>query len=117
MIEADVEGRLVRRVTKLGAKAIKVEAIGLRGFPDRLVLDHGGRLLFVETKSPTGRLSAQQKLWIGTLRRFGFQVEVPRTLEEVDALVAAWFAGGKRKRPGGDIPPETPRGVGEKKRG
>lgn len=116
MIEADVEGRLVRRVTKLGAKAIKIEAIGLRGFPDRMVIDHGGRVLFVETKSPTGRLSAAQKLWIGTLRRFGFRVEVPRTLEDVDALVEDFF-GDKRKRPGGEISLETPLGLGEKERG
>lgn len=117
MIEADVEGRLVRRVTKLGGKAIKLEALGTRGFPDRLVIDWGARLLFVETKAPSGRLSAQQVFWIGTLRRFGFEVAVPRTIEEVDALVESFFGSGKRKRPGDVLPVEVPRGRGERERG
>lgn len=117
MIEADVEGRLVRRVTKLGGKAIKLESPGTRGFPDRLVIDQGGRLVFVETKAPSGRLSAQQRFWIGVLRRFGFEVAVPKTIEEVDALVEDFFAAEKRKRRGDYLPPEVPRGFGEKERG
>lgn len=93
MLEKAIEGRLVKLVEANGGEAIKVSAIGLRGFPDRLIVAPGSRALFVETKAPSGRLSPQQKHWKRLLERFGFRVAVPYTLEEVDALVSEFFGG------------------------
>jgi VRR-NUC domain len=39
-----------------------------RGFVD-IVLVRGGRLLFVEAKSDTGRLSPDQRAWLAALRQ------------------------------------------------
>jgi hypothetical protein len=43
-----------------------VEADG-KGFPD-LVLVRGGRLIFAELKSATGKLSDEQEIWVSELR-------------------------------------------------
>jgi hypothetical protein len=63
--------------------------IGKRGFPD-LVLCRPPRLLFVELKSGTGKLSTDQQEWLEALRACGVEVYVwrPSDLEQVTAILS-----------------------------
>ena len=57
------------------------------GFPD-LVLVRRGRILFVELKAGSGRVSAEQRRWLDELEQTGVEVYVWRP-EDWDAAVAA----------------------------
>ena len=56
---------------------------GSKGFPD-LVLVRPPRLLFIELKSDTGRLSLDQKLWLEILGEAGQEVHMwkPKDLHD-----------------------------------
>ena len=56
-----------------------------KGFPD-LVLVRPGRVLFVELKSRTGKLSLDQVAWIDSLRAAGADVRVwqPADWDEIE---------------------------------
>lgn len=81
----------------MGGLTRKVQWIGRRGAPDRLVLlpevDHGdGRFqapvaVFAELKRPGGRPDPHQEREISRLRSFGVPVVVLDTFEAVDALL------------------------------
>jgi len=57
---------------------------GDAGFPD-LVLTRGKRVLFVELKSATGRLSQAQRRWLIALRSSGADVHVWRPYDWPEA--------------------------------
>lgn len=59
------------------------------GLPDRMILLPGGRLIFVETKAPTGTVAPHQTVVHERLRRLGFEVYV---LSSTDA-VREWAKG------------------------
>lgn len=81
--EATVENHLVKRVKELRGLCLKV--LFIRGFPDRIVLLPGARILFFELKRPVGgQFEPLQLRWHGKLRALGFVVFVCRTKEEVD---------------------------------
>ena len=54
MREAEIEARLVRGVKEAGGLCYKFVSPGNPGVPDRLILLPGGRILFVELKTPGG---------------------------------------------------------------
>lgn len=60
---------------------------GFRGCPDILGQLPGGRLLALECKRPTGRLSREQKAFLAKARDGGALAEVVRSVDEVDRLV------------------------------
>ena len=62
-----------------GALWIKMRDVG---FPDRLVILPGGKMLFIEFKSPTGTLRPAQRAIISTLQRLGVPVYVCSTTRE-----------------------------------
>lgn len=58
---------------------------GITGVPDRiLVMD--GKIVFIELKAVTGRLSERQKLVIRQLRKHGAIVYVPYSTDDLDKL-------------------------------
>lgn len=61
---------------------LKLAAISVIGFPDRTVLLPGGRVVFIEFKSPTGRTSRPQDRLIAVLRGLGFPVLVTSCKDE-----------------------------------
>lgn len=83
VLESRVEKRLTEGVRSLGGKAIKMVPT-VAGIPDRLVLLPGGRVFFVELKSPTGKLRRVQEVWLGRLDRLGMNTVVLGSTEEVD---------------------------------
>lgn len=78
MLEKEIEKKLVEGVKKLGGRAYKIVSPGNVGVPDRLVLLPGGRIVFVELKTPVGRLSKMQKFRIAEMQRLGAEVLVYR---------------------------------------
>lgn len=78
-----VESHLLKRVKERFGLCIKVRFI--RGFPDRIVLLPGARLIFFELKRPVGgKFEPLQLRWHAKLRALGFVVFVCKTKEEVD---------------------------------
>jgi len=79
------EAVLVRRIERLGGKCLKGEVVA--GFPDRIVLLPGGRVAFVELKTPNGVVSALQREWMADLKALGFRVGLCHDIKEVDEFV------------------------------
>ena len=71
MKESQIETQLVRGVRALGGRAYKFVSPGNTGVPDRLVVLPGGRIIFVELKTDTGKLSPMQIRQIDFLRSRG----------------------------------------------
>ena len=87
MREADIESYLVRRIEELGGITAKMTVAGRRGWPDRLVCLHGGRISLVELKRPKGgQLSPSQDRLFGLLRSLGIPVWVLRTYADIDKV-------------------------------
>lgn len=86
MRESKVEGHLVKRAKALGGEVRKVQWIGRRGAPDRVVM-LPDVLFWVETKAPDGVLEPHQAREHARMRRMGQVVHVAYTLEAVDALM------------------------------
>lgn len=76
MLEKQVERKLVEGVKRLGGRALKWVSPGTVGVPDRTVLLPGGRVVFVELKTETGRLSSAQKIQLAKLSSLGMDVRV-----------------------------------------
>lgn len=87
--EGKVEAYLVAKVTAAGGRHRKLQWIGRRGAPDRLIWWPGPRLHFVEVKREGGQLSKLQVAEIKRLRDDGFNVWVVSSKGEVDAFIQA----------------------------
>lgn len=76
MRERELERILVDEVQKSGGRAYKWVSPGNDGVPDRIVFLPDGKIIFVEMKTKTGKLSAQQKIQINRLQNLGADVRV-----------------------------------------
>jgi len=92
MREKNIERYLVEQVKLVGGFAIKLTSPGNTGVPDRVVILPGGRTIFVELKSPTGKLSVKQQYWVRKLGDVGADVLVISSREQVDELVVEFSA-------------------------
>lgn len=73
--------------------AVKQMGNGNAGAPDWLFVING-RAVFIELKSPSGKVSKAQKIYHRMLRdRAGVAVHVCRSLEEVEAVIERARAG------------------------
>ena len=97
MLERVIEDHLVKKVLALGGAVRKVQWIGRRGAPDRLVLlpERGPRrnrlpaeAIWVELKAPGKTPTALQVEEHATLERLGQRCVVIDSLEGVDRLLA-----------------------------
>lgn len=92
-LEISIEAYLVKRVEELGGIAVKMNIQGRVGWPDRLVVLHGGRTLYVELKRPKGgRVSATQKHVHAQLLRMGHTVWVLKNRDEIDEAINGLYA-------------------------
>ena len=86
--ENEVECHLRQRAERAGGQCVKFLPDYKRGWPDRILLLPGGKLVWVETKRPTdGRVSGSQMVAHVILRRLGQRVELVWTKEEADTLL------------------------------
>jgi hypothetical protein len=100
MLERVIETYLVNRVKMLGGEVRKVQWVGRRGAPDRLVMlpnphrpgttDHAcwQGAVWVELKRPGEKAEPHQLREHERMRAMGQWVEVIDTCEGVDALLA-----------------------------
>ena len=84
--ETGIEDYLVKRVTRAGGEVRKVQWIGRRGAPDRLVLFPEGWIYWVELKRPGKDAEAHQKREHRRLRDMDQIVLVIDTRDKVDML-------------------------------
>jgi hypothetical protein len=73
MREADIE-KYVKQHVK--GHLVKWVAPGESGVPDRILLLPNGRVIFIEFKMESGKLSPRQRLWIKRLTDLGHDVRV-----------------------------------------
>lgn len=83
MRESEIERQLVAGIKKLGGRCYKWVSPGNAGVPDRIAVLPGGRVVFIELKTETGRLSKLQEVQIRRLRELGCEVMVLRGEEAV----------------------------------
>lgn len=92
MRERDIEQYLVRRVKELGGEVRKVQWIGRRGAPDRLVMLPAQReyesTVWVELKAPGVKAEPHQLREHNRMRGLGQHVVVIDSIEGVDDLLA-----------------------------
>ncbi len=76
MLEKEIESKLRKSIRALenSALCLKFESPGFAGVPDRVILLPGGRLLFVELKSPGKKERVRQRYVQELLRDLGFEV-------------------------------------------
>ena len=83
MRESDIEAALVRRVKEIGGEIRKVQWIGRRGAPDRVVM-LPGRIHWVELKAPGQRPEPHQEREHERMRRMGQDV---RVIDSIDGVL------------------------------
>ena len=83
MLEKDIEKLFRDEIKKAGGKAYKFTSPGNDGVPDRIVMLPGGRIVFVELKTDTGKLSKLQELQCRQIADLGQTVRVLHGLAEV----------------------------------
>lgn len=76
MREQQIERALHKRVGQMHGMALKCVTPGYAGVPDRLVLLPGGKVVFVEVKSPGTKLRPLQQKRKAQLEDLGFRVIV-----------------------------------------
>jgi hypothetical protein len=79
--EKKLETKFRESVKKLKGAALKFYCLSFTGMPDRIVLMPGGRIWFVELKSPGKKPTPRQLFVHGWLRGLGFEVVVIDTQE------------------------------------
>lgn len=103
MRESDIEKHLVKRVKALGGEVRKVQWIGRRGAPDRLVMlpeplmwmppEQGadwvdmGQTIWVELKAPGLKAEPHQAREHALMRKMGQHVVVIDSIEGVEELL------------------------------
>jgi hypothetical protein len=99
ILESAIEKYLRIKVVEAGGVCEKVQAIGGRGFFDRIVVLPGGRIYLVEVKKPKGgRLSPHQRAKHDLYRGLGVAVTIIKTVADVDRLIDSASFDGVQKR-------------------
>ena len=86
MKESAIEAKLGKMVRAQNGLYFKFVSPGNPGVPDRLILLPGGRIVFVELKTETGRLAAIQKWQISEMQKRGADVRVVKGMDQVKAF-------------------------------
>ena len=88
MKESQIERRFVEGVKRLGGMCLKFVSPGTLGVPDRIIITAKGRVIFVELKTETGRLTKIQRYVIGEMQKRGADARVVKGIDEVKELLA-----------------------------
>lgn len=88
MKESQIERRLVEGVKRLGGMCLKFVSPGTLGVPDRIIITAKGRVIFVELKTETGRLTKIQRYVIGEMQKRGADARMVKGIDEVKELLA-----------------------------
>jgi hypothetical protein len=98
MRDSEIEKHLVKRVKELGGECRKIQFIGRRGAPDRLVMLPRGRAstgrfttcstIWVELKAPGKKAEPHQAREHERMRAMGQMVVVIDSIEGVEELLS-----------------------------
>ena len=88
MKESQIERRLVEGVKRLGGMCLKFVSPGTLGVPDRIIITAKGRVIFIELKTETGRITKIQRYVIGEMQKRGADARVVKGIDEVKELLA-----------------------------
>ena len=86
MLEKTIEAALVKRVKDIGGMAEKFTSPNKRSVPDRLITMPNGHIVFVEVKSPKGKLTPLQEKDHAIRRGYGCDVRVINSMEQAHAF-------------------------------
>lgn len=86
IVEADIENQFVKYAEANQCVALKLRIDGQNGFPDRTVLTPRG-VVFMEFKTPVGKLRPMQRFWRNVLRKTGYEVHTPRSFEDAKKIL------------------------------
>ena len=77
MLEKTLEKKCCKKVQQAGGYAIKISpfGFGVKGFPDRLMLLPGAKVMFIEFKKVGAEPEPLQDKWLRKLRKLGFRAE------------------------------------------
>jgi hypothetical protein len=91
MLEKQIERRFCEAIKHRGGLSYKLAGL-VCGLPDRVVILPGGRIVFVELKTLSGRLSKIQKLRIEELKTTGIEVRVLYGWEDAQDFISEVFS-------------------------
>lgn len=89
ILERDVVRAIRASAKEHGCIAIRLSLMPYveAGWPDFLLINKSGDVLFIEAKSPTGKLTEKQKAAIERLRKHKVKVEVVRAPHEAREVI------------------------------
>lgn len=98
MSETKLSAAIASALAKLGYPVVRVQSgtarmgryyvhMAARGTPDRIVLLRRGRVLWLEVKTPSGILSADQVAWHARAAERGHAVRVVKSVSDAIAAV------------------------------
>lgn len=87
-LESSLERWCVNYAKARNLLFIKWVSPGQRGVPDRILMAPGKPPVFVELKTPRGRISKIQQFMVDKLRAFGYAVHIVRTREQFVGIVS-----------------------------
>jgi hypothetical protein len=85
-LEKDIERPFVKEARNRRLFCIKMNIVGQRGLPDRMILGPNRLIFFVEFKRPGGKPRKLQERIINVLKEFGFNVFIISEREAVDTF-------------------------------
>ena len=80
MTEQQLQAKKIKQLEQEGFYVIKLTTTNKNGIPDLIALRSDRPALFVEVKTPKGKVSPLQRYRIKELQKYGFDVEVCREL-------------------------------------
>jgi hypothetical protein len=87
MTEKQIEKRLCLKVKEMGGMAVKLNSLSMQGLPDRLVLLPGGKVVFIELKSPGKKMRPVQVKRKRQLEGLGFLVYCIDHVEQIEKVL------------------------------
>ena len=85
VLEKDIEKYLIKRIKQLSGHCYKWQS-SVTGVPDRIVILNE-KIMFVELKTQTGKLSPRQVLVFDELGEAGFPVHILRSYDDIEELI------------------------------
>ena len=90
MRESIIQQKITQKARQQGILCVKVDSSSSRGWPDLTCVLPNGTVLFIELKTPTGKLSRLQEHMIEKLKRNQANAHIIRSVEAFDHLVASY---------------------------
>ncbi len=90
MTESKIEDRIVKALRSMGCMVVRIQGRGVNGVPD-LIVHHDTLTVYMEDKTPRGRLSAHQVQFRADAEAHGIRVLTARSVEDAVTQVSEWF--------------------------